>query len=186
MTGFRRNFAPRDSLFFKARLQKRHTDLLVREFETLRLATRKTMRRYPFRIDAITVLPSEILAIWTLPEGDTDFTSRWSMIQSLFAGNLAAPDRVTTPPIHARENRLWERQIKKQHLRTNIDFQSYRQHIHLAAIAEGYVSYAEEWPYSSVNPDVIDTFSKIEAHPQDTRPAPLPPTMYHRRLRASG
>jgi putative transposase len=40
--------------------------------------------RYPFRIDAVCLLPEHLHCIWTLPEGDSDYAVRWKEIKRLF------------------------------------------------------------------------------------------------------
>ena len=37
--------------------------------------------RLPFRTDAWVVLPDHMHAVWTLPEGDSDYSTRWAMIK---------------------------------------------------------------------------------------------------------
>ena len=39
----------------------------------------------PFTLDAILILPDHIHSIWTLPEGDADFSSRWKRIKARFS-----------------------------------------------------------------------------------------------------
>jgi REP element-mobilizing transposase RayT len=41
--------------------------------------------RDPFTIDAMVALPDHLHAVWTLPEGDTDFAIRWGLIKSGFS-----------------------------------------------------------------------------------------------------
>jgi len=38
----------------------------------------------PFRIDAWVLLPDHLHCIWTLPEGDADFSKRWGTIKTSF------------------------------------------------------------------------------------------------------
>jgi REP element-mobilizing transposase RayT len=39
-------------------------------------------RKRPFALDAIVLLPDHLHAIWTLPEGDEDFSTRWAAIKA--------------------------------------------------------------------------------------------------------
>ena len=55
--------------------------LLVREVATLRASVARTRRLHPFRIDAWVVLPEHMHAVWTLPEGDTAYSVRWTLIK---------------------------------------------------------------------------------------------------------
>jgi putative transposase len=69
-------------------LFERRKALLVDHVDALRDAVEKTRERYPFVIDAIVVLPDHIHAVWTLPQGDADFSLRWRLIKSCFARAL--------------------------------------------------------------------------------------------------
>jgi putative transposase len=57
MPNYRRAFVPGGCWFFTANLLDRRSRLLTDEIETLREATRRTLKRHPFRIDAFVVLP---------------------------------------------------------------------------------------------------------------------------------
>jgi putative transposase len=37
--------------------------------------------RLPFRIDGGVLLPDHLHTIWTLPEGDADFSRRWRLLE---------------------------------------------------------------------------------------------------------
>jgi putative transposase len=46
---------------------------------TLRAVIRAMRTDHPFRITAIVLLPDHIHAVWELPPGDTDYSSRWRL-----------------------------------------------------------------------------------------------------------
>jgi len=50
----------------------------------LRTAWENVPERIPFVIDAVCLLPEHIHCIWTLPEGDADYSKRWGEIKKLF------------------------------------------------------------------------------------------------------
>ncbi|MEH2526661.1 REP element-mobilizing transposase RayT [Bradyrhizobium sp. AZCC 2176] len=85
MTGYRRNFIPGGCFFFTVNLADRRSRLLTENGEALRAAFRETCQRHPFTTDAIVVLPDHRHAVWTLPEGDRDFATRWRLIKSTFS-----------------------------------------------------------------------------------------------------
>ena len=184
MTVYARDLAPRSSYYFNIRLQDHASELLIDEIDTLRTATRLTMARYPFRIDAITVLPSEIYAVWTLPDGDNDHAARWSMITSLFhrtilSWDMRQPgDRTISPP------RLWQRGGDTRIIRTSQDFEQYCQTVHMAPVIAGYVRQPEHWTHSSLHRDVAIEFMGRHARPRV--PMRLPWSARNRALRASG
>jgi REP element-mobilizing transposase RayT len=84
MTGYRRNFIAGGSFFFTVNLAERRLRLLTQHIDELRAAFSETRRRHPFTIDAVCVLPDHLHAVWTLPEGDADFATRWRLINRHF------------------------------------------------------------------------------------------------------
>ncbi|WLE96450.1 MAG: hypothetical protein QTN59_17420 [Candidatus Electrothrix communis] len=52
---------------------------------TCATAVRKVLTDHPFRIDAMVVLPDYLHAVWILPEGDADFSTRWALIKAGFS-----------------------------------------------------------------------------------------------------
>ncbi len=85
MTSYRRNFTAGGSFFFTVNLVERRLRLLTEHIDELRAAHRQTCRRHPFAIDAMVVLPDHLHAVWTLPEGDANFATRWRLIKSMFS-----------------------------------------------------------------------------------------------------
>ena len=85
MTNYRRNLSPGGTFFFTVNLSQRRWRLLTQHVDQLRRAFRKVRHRHPFVVDAIVILPDHLHAIWTLPEGDADFPSRWRLIKSEFS-----------------------------------------------------------------------------------------------------
>ena len=77
MSRYRRMYVPGGTYFFTVNLALRGSDLLVRRVEVLREAVRVTKAERPFRIEAWVVMPDHLHAVWTLPEGDADFSVRW-------------------------------------------------------------------------------------------------------------
>ena len=102
MVRYRRNFLPGGTFFITATLADRKSRVLVDHIGALLTAIRLTRRRYPLGIDAIVVLPEHLHVVMTLPEGDADFSMRWSLIK---VGSPARSRR--------RERRLLGTQVAK-------------------------------------------------------------------------
>ena len=83
MTAYRRNFIAGGSFFFAVNLADRRLRLLTERIDELPTAFRETRRRHPFTIDAIVVLPDHLHTVWTLPEGNADFVTRWRLITAV-------------------------------------------------------------------------------------------------------
>jgi REP element-mobilizing transposase RayT len=95
MTTYRRNFIPGGSFFFTVNLADRRLSLLTMHVESLRAAFRDIRQRHPFTIDAIVVLPDHLHTVWTLPDGDADFATRWRLIKSTFSRSVPMGERVS-------------------------------------------------------------------------------------------
>ena len=94
MPNYRRAFVPGGCWFFTANLLDRRSSLLTDQIEALREATRRARERHPFHIDAFVVLPDHIHAIWTLPEEDADFSTRWRLIKIVFSKSIPKTERL--------------------------------------------------------------------------------------------
>ena len=71
--------------FFTVNLAERKRTLLMDQIDVLRSAMRKVKAMHPFHIDAIVILPNHLHAVWTLPEGDADYPTRWALIMAGFS-----------------------------------------------------------------------------------------------------
>lgn len=81
------------TVFFTVALADRGSDLLVREIDRLRDAVRATRAKRPFAVDAWVVLPDHLHAVWSLPAGDADFSTRWGAIKARFVMSLRGAHR---------------------------------------------------------------------------------------------
>ena len=103
----------------------------------LREAFRHVRTRHPFRIDAIAVLPDHLHAVWTLPGGDADYSTRWRLIKSRFTRGYVSTGAIW-------QNRFWEHVIRDERdLAAHIDY------IHFNPVKHGLVQRAADWPHSS-------------------------------------
>jgi putative transposase len=88
MPNYRRAFVPGGCWFFTVNLLERQQTLLVDHIATLREAVAAMRQSHPFTIDAFVVLLDHLHAIWSMPLGDCDFSTRWRLIKSRFAKAL--------------------------------------------------------------------------------------------------
>jgi putative transposase len=84
MTDYRRYRLAGGTYFFTVNLAERKSRLLTDRIDLLRQAFREVGHAHPFTLDAVVVLPDHLHAVWTLPEGDSDFSLRWRQISGLF------------------------------------------------------------------------------------------------------
>ena len=59
--------------------------------------------RHPFDIDAFVILPDHIHIIWTLPEGDADFSLRWRLVKEAFTKRFVRAPNQANPTTRSHE-----------------------------------------------------------------------------------
>ncbi|MFH1341568.1 MAG: transposase [Pseudomonadota bacterium] len=162
MTFYRRNFIAGGSFFFTVNLAERRLHLLTQHIDELRGAFRETRQRHPFAIDAMVVLPDHLHAIWTLPEGDADFATRWRLIKSTFSRSLPSGERISDSRAAKGERGIWQRRYWEHTIRDEDDFARHIDYVHINPVKHGLVPRASDWPYSSFHRMV-----KLGIYPED-------------------
>jgi REP-associated tyrosine transposase len=119
--------------------------LFLQAIETIRL-------RHPFEVDAYVVLPDHLHMLWTLPDGDAKFSTRWRLIKEAFTRAYLK----THAPLERSESRhmkgeqgIWQRRFWEHAIRDDADFEVHLNYIHLNPVHHGLVTAPCEWPYSS-------------------------------------
>jgi hypothetical protein len=77
MSRYRRAKIEGGIFFFTLALADRSSDLLIRHIDRLRHSYRAMWERLPFDTIAVCILPNHLHALCQLPDGDTNFASRW-------------------------------------------------------------------------------------------------------------
>ncbi|APX13584.1 REP-associated tyrosine transposase [Tateyamaria omphalii] len=77
----------------------------------LGIAYARTQAQHPFECDAIVVLPDHLHALWTLPPGDADFSTRWRKIKARFSRSVRGEYRRRQSKVNKREVGLWQRRF---------------------------------------------------------------------------
>jgi putative transposase len=150
MVRYRRNFLPGGTFFFTVTLDDRSSSALIDHVGLLRAAFRHARNEKPFTIDAIVILPDHLHAIWTLPEGDADFSDRWRRIKGAFTRGALARG-VSAPRNHRGEYALWQRRFWEHTVRNDEDFERCANYIHFNPVKHGLVLLPVAWPYSSLH-----------------------------------
>lgn len=117
----------------------------------LRKAMGDVKRRYPFTIDGIVIMPDHIHAIWQLPYGDNDYSSRWAQIKRRFSMSVTAGEKLSRSRMAKRERGIWQRRFWEHAIRSEEDWRLHMDYIHYNPVKHGYVASPEEWPYSSLD-----------------------------------
>lgn len=114
---------------------------------------RATRAERPFGIVAWVVLPDHLHCIWQLPQGDTDYATRWGAIKARFSQGLA-PGPLRRSHVARREKGIWQRRFWEHHIRDQADFNAHVRYCWMNPVKHGLVERPEDWRWSSVHRDI--------------------------------
>lgn len=149
MPRYLRAFVPGASYFFTVVLLERRRHLLTRHIDLLRESFRQTRLDRPFRIDAIVILPDHIHCVWTLPETDTDYPTRWRLIKARFSRAIEPTERLSKRRIEKGERGIWQRRYWEHVIRDEGDLNRHVDYIHYNPVKHGWVKRPGDWPHST-------------------------------------
>jgi putative transposase len=151
---YRRANAAGGTYFFTVNLNDRTSRLLVEQIDALRASVRTVRARWPFEIVAWVVLPDHLHAIWTLPVGDADFSTRWMLIKSGFSRRIARGESISSSRAEKGERGIWQRRYWEHQIRDEDDLQRHADYVHINPVKHGYVGRAADWPWSSIHREI--------------------------------
>ena len=138
---YRRARAKGGRFFFTVVTYKRENLLCQKENALLiKEAIKNVSMQYTFKTDAFVMLPDHIHSIWTLPDGDSDFSTRWRLIKYYFSIRFNKREEKQK----VWQGRYWEHQIRDER-----DFAAHVDYIHYNPVKHGYVKSPKDWEYSS-------------------------------------
>lgn len=170
MPDYRRFRVPGGSAFFTVNLlQRQGTALLTERIDLLRAAVRRVRRQRPFTIDAWVVLPDHLHAVWTLPPGDDDISTRWRLIKSFFVRGLSHFEWRSPVRRERGERGIWQRRFWEHAILDDADYASHMDYVHFNPVKHGYVTAPADWPYSNFRACVArglypETWAGMEVH----------------------
>jgi putative transposase len=166
MSNYRRMRHKGGSYFFTVNLADRRSRLLIDRIDALREAVRQTQRERPFGIDAMVVMPNHLHAVWSLPAGDADFSTRWGAIKARFTRRVglhpsAGPGQVGWKPtprsaskVAKKEGKVWQRRFWEHCIRDEAEYRACVAYCWTNPVKHGFVAGATQWPYSSIHRDI--------------------------------
>ena len=163
MGEYRRGYAPGGTVFLTVETNFRRpilTSDLARPI--LRAALIETRCSRPFRIEAIVLLPDHLHMVWTLPDGDADYSTRAKLVKGRFTHNyLAAGGREggrSRSRMAKRERSVWHRRFWEHVVRDEADFQRICDYVHYNPVKHRHASCPHAWAYSSFHRFVREAF----------------------------
>lgn len=176
MSCYHRPRLPGVPIYFTVCLAEPGSSLLLEELARLRQAVRITRAERPFQILAWVVLPDHLHCVWRLPDGDTDYSTRWGAIKARFTRSLRDACRVGFHPTNAKrlgqgvgwnptlhrsaskqakgDAGIWQRRFWEHHLRSEADVAAAIRYCWMNPVKHRLVARPEDWLHSSVHRDM--------------------------------
>ncbi|NOX08987.1 MAG: transposase [Gammaproteobacteria bacterium] len=154
MSEYRRVYTGGASYFFTVVTHKRRRFLAQPNHIMIgRSVVRDVKQRYPFAIDACVILPDHIHFIWTMPDGDVNYSRRIGLIKAacsraFIACGLDMP-AVNFSRKSRNEHAVWQRRFWEHRIRDERDYRHCMDYLHYNPVKHGLVCSVNEWPYSS-------------------------------------
>jgi putative transposase len=94
-------------------------------------------------------------AIWTLPSGDDDFSTRWKAIKDEFTDAWLQSGGGEAPVTRSQKRRghrgIWQRRFWEHLIRDEDDLQAHCDYVHYNPVKHGYVQKPVDWAHSSIH-----------------------------------
>jgi putative transposase len=117
-------------------------------------------------IDGWVLLPDHMHCVWTLPQGDDDFSIRRSLIKALFSRETKRryhiSEWMSDSKLKQRETTIWQRRFWEHQIRDEEDLRAHIDYIHFNPAKHGRVSHVSDWPFSTFHRSV-----RLGIYPQD-------------------
>jgi putative transposase len=99
------------------------------------------------------LLPDHLHAMWTMRDGDADYSIRWARIKAQFTHAWLAEggeeqDRSWSRLRHRRRG-VWERKFWEHLVRDDRDYEKHLNYIHWNAVKHGLAACPHAWEYST-------------------------------------
>ena len=154
MSNYRRYFIPGGTYFFTVIVHQRYPLFEIEDARTkLREAIIKVKKDRPFNLFAICLLPNHLHAVWTLPYGDSDYSTRWRQIKEEFTSTWLESGgwegRLSASRKKKGERGIWQRRFWEHAIRDEDDLIRCVDYTHWNPRKHGLVRRVRDWKHSS-------------------------------------
>jgi putative transposase len=154
MPEYRRTRIEGATYFFTVVTFRRQPILCLPEsLDAMRDVITDVAQRHPFQADAWVVLPDHMHFVWTLPEGDSNYSVRWAIVKKeltkRLSSSIGTDNARTQSRQHHREGTVWQRRFWEHQIRDEQDFRAHVDYIHFNPVKHGLVGSPNEWRCSS-------------------------------------
>ncbi len=150
MRTYLRNRVSGGTYFFTVNLAERKGNtLLIDRMDALQDAVRATRAARPFEIIAMVVLPEHLHAVWRLPEGDDDYSTRWRLLKGRFSHAVCGDERRSSSRKRKSERGIWQRRYWEHTIRDEQDLRTHIAYVHYNPVKHGLCDAPGNWPHST-------------------------------------
>lgn len=93
-------------------------------------------------------------AVWSLPDGDSDFSTHWRLIKNRFARALPRCEPLDAVRMARNERGIWQRRFWEHVIRDEADYARHVEYCYINPFKHGLVARVRDWPDSSFHRDV--------------------------------
>jgi len=114
-------------------------------------AVEKVCEKHPFEVIAYCICPDHIHMIWTLPQDNSDYPTRWRLIKSYFSRKLNDPEdhALSQSRMSKGEKNIWQRRYWEHYIKDETDLKNYIEYIHYNPVKHHYAKSPISWKDSS-------------------------------------
>lgn len=154
MTTWRRVYVSGGTYFFTLVTANRAEILTTPVARSLlRTVIQECRAEWPFETLSVVLMPDHLHTLWSLPEGDTEYSKRWGWMKKEFTKRwLEAGGTEQSVSRSKRRNRrrgVWQRKFWEHAIRDERDFERHFDYIHYNPVKHALVDRAVDWPWSS-------------------------------------
>ncbi|MGX9355238.1 REP-associated tyrosine transposase [Roseobacteraceae bacterium S113] len=153
MPSYRRFRVPGGTYFLTLCLADRTSSLLIDEIDVLREAYLAAQISAPFTCDAMVVLPDHLHALWTMPQGDCNYSRRVASLKTEFTRRLRRAGFIPPHPGRKGESGIWQPRFWEHTIRDQVDFDRCRAYCWANPVKHGLADRPIDWPYSTFRRD---------------------------------
>lgn len=153
MSSYRRSRV--GQVFFFTVVTNRRAPILTMEAgrNCLREAIQEVRHQSPFRNVACVLLPDHLHAVWELPRGDTDYSTRWKQIKAAFTKKWLRSGGCEQWKSASRESKgergVWQKRFFEHTCRDESDLKRCVDYIHVNPLKHGLVERVRDWEWST-------------------------------------
>jgi len=154
MPNYRRTFLA-GGTFFLTLVTQRRRRIFANEMARRCLGDtiRAVQEQQPFEMTAVVLLPDHLHCIWTLPDDDDDYPSRWANIKKKFVDSwtaLGGREAIISDARQKRHERgIWQKRFWEHRIRNQTDLARHVNYIHFNPVKHGLMRCPHAWPHSS-------------------------------------